>query len=272
MLIRKTFEEGETDGVTYGNGQLAIGGVRLNVYSYAEDGVLIDTGAHALRESFLPFMKRQNPEQVRITHCHEDHTGCAAPLIQATGVPVYMDELYAEETRKRADYPLYRKLFWGKRPPFEARPMPESFASRRGTWQVIPTPGHAKDHVSFLNTATGHLFTGDVYTQGRTKVVLKDENMPQLIESLTLLLTYDFKRVFCSHAGPLENGREALRDKRDYLLEMQDTVRRKAEQGKSIRQIRDEVIRKRYPITLFSGGEWDSMHLIRSLLEDEAIK
>ena len=270
MLIRKTFEEGETDGVTYGNGQLAIAGVRLNVYSYAEDGVLIDTGAHALREFFLPFMKCQHPEQVRITHSHEDHTGCVGPLIRETGVPVYMHERYAEEVRKRPGYPLYRKLFWGKRPPFEVKPMGESFSSRKGNWQVIPTPGHAKDHVSFLNTKTGHLYTGDVYTQGRTKVVLKDENIPQLIDSLTLLLTYDFDRVFCSHAGPLTDGREALRDKRDYLLEMQKTVRQKAKEGKSVRQIRDEVIRKRYPITLFSGGEWDSVHLIRSLLEDEA--
>lgn len=269
MLMKKKFSHGESDGVRYGNGELAIGGVKLNVFSYEEDGVLIDTGAIKLRDGFRSFIDKVQPEQVVLTHHHEDHTGLAGEM-NKTGLPVSMHPLFIEASQKKADYPLYRKLFWGKRPPFQANALGASFASAHANWAVIFTPGHAKDHVSLLNRETGHLFTGDLFTMKRTKVVLRDECIPDIIQSLERLLTYDFKKVYCSHAGPLKDGREALTAKRDYLLELQFTIKNKAAQGKSIRQIRDELLPGKYPISLFSGGEWDSIHLIRSLLEDDA--
>src|SRR5690625_2901796 len=52
-------------------------------------------------------------------------------------------------------------LFWGKRRPFQAKPIGQTFNSRNATWDVIETPGHTKDHLSFLNQETGQLFTED---------------------------------------------------------------------------------------------------------------
>src|SRR5690606_7511166 len=92
-----------------------------------------------------------------------------------------------------ADYPLYRKLFWGKRKPFHARAMPETFQSRTAAWDVIDTPGHAHDHKAFLNRDTGQLFTGDLFVNERTKVVLAEENIPDIIKSLDRVLKYDFQ-------------------------------------------------------------------------------
>ena len=60
---------------------------------------------------------------------------------------------------------------------------------------------------------TGQLFTGDLYCQEKTKVALREENIPTIIDSLTKVLTYEFGEVFCSHAGHLVDGRAALRRK-----------------------------------------------------------
>ena len=58
------------------------------------------------------------------------------------------------------------------------------------TWDVIETPGHAIDHLAFLNRETGQLFTGDLYCQEMTKVILREESIPTIIESLKRVLTF----------------------------------------------------------------------------------
>src|SRR5699024_12566035 len=88
----------------------------------------------------------------------------------------YMSEIKREYCMTKADYPLYRKIFWGKRKPFRAEPIGETFTSRNATWKVIKTPGHAIDHLAFLNKETGQLFTGDLYCQEKTKVILREES------------------------------------------------------------------------------------------------
>ncbi len=75
------------------------------------------------------------------------------------------------------------------------------FNLEHATWEVIDTPGHAFDHQSFLNRDTGQLFTGDLFVQVHTKLLLSNESIPTIIESLEKVLTYDFDEVFCQHAG-----------------------------------------------------------------------
>ncbi len=184
-----------------GKGTVAFQGVKLNVHCFVVDGVLIDTGAKSLEKEFKSFFKYHDIDQVVITHYHEDHTGCASFVHKELQLPIYMNDIMLDYCKKKPDYPLYRKLFWGKRSPFHAEPIGTTFSSRHATWDVIETPGHAIDHLSFLNRETGQLFTGDLYCQERIKVVLREESIPTIIESLKKVLTYDFEDVFCCHAG-----------------------------------------------------------------------
>lgn len=267
MLLTKGFEQETVNGVVMGNGTIAFRGVKLNVFCFFTDGILIDTGAKSLEKFFKPFFQNHQIEKVLITHFHEDHTGCAR-ILQEQKTPLYMNEMMIDYCQKKADYPMYRQLYWGRRKPFHAQPISEILQSRNGTWKVIHTPGHAADHLSFLNEDTGQLFTGDLYCQEKTKVVLREENIPQIIDSLQRVLTYDFKEVFCSHAGYLTNGREALRRKLDYLLELQETIIKLYEEGKTPEVIRSVLFPKKYPIMTFSSGEWDSLHMIHSVLKE----
>ncbi|PLS17483.1 MBL fold metallo-hydrolase [Bacillus sp. M6-12] len=268
MLIKKNFIQGTVNGVQFCNGTLALQGIQLNVYCFAIDGVLIDTGAKSLEKKFQSFFKEMDIDQVVVTHFHEDHTGCAAFLQQEFNLPVFMNDLHIENCKQKADYPLYRKLFWGKREPFHAKTIGKTFTSRNATWDVIQTPGHSLDHLAFFNRETGQLFTGDLFCQERTKVILRDENIPDIIESLKKVLTFDFGDVFCCHAGYLNEGRAALQRKLDYLVELQGKVEKLHEDGLPPSNITKILFPKKYPITLFSSGEWSSDHIVNSIIQE----
>lgn len=269
MLLKKKSHLGEKNGVSYLNGQVKFQSVSLNVYCYLIDGVLIDTGAQSLHKYFESFINQADFDQVMITHFHEDHTGCAAYIEKTRKLPIYLNEKTIEYCTKRADYPLYRQLFWGRRKPFHAKAMPEKFSSRNATWEVIDTPGHAYDHKAFLNQETGQLFTGDLFVSERTKVALAEESIPTIIHSLERVLTYDFQDVFCNHVGFVEDGRAALERKRDFLLSIQHEVLTLQKEGDSAEVIRHKLFPKKYPIIKFSSGEWDTLHIITSIMNDD---
>lgn len=267
LLLKRNFKQQTINGVQSGYGSVAFQGIQLNVHCYVVDGVLIDTGARSLEHLYMPFFRQQDISQVVITHFHEDHTGCAAFLQKELQLPIYMNDRMIEYCTKKADYPMYRKLFWGKRLPFRAQKIGDTFSSSNTTWDVIKTPGHAIDHLAFLNRETGQLFTGDLYCQEKTKVILREECIPTIIESLKRVLTYNFENVFCSHAGYLENGRNALERKLNYLLELQEKVINLYSNGMTPIQIKKILFPKKYPITLLSSREWDSIHIIDSIIQ-----
>ena len=267
-MIKKSFMQESINGVKSGNGSITFLNIKLNVYVYFVDGILIDTGAQSIAKEYLSFFNQLKIDQVALTHYHEDHSGCASFLQQNYKVPILMNTMKIDACRKKADYPMYRKLFWGKRKPFEGTEIQSIFTSAHAKWDVIETPGHSDDHLSFLNRQTGQLFTGDLYCQERTKVVLREESIPTIIHSLKRVLTYDFDEVFCCHAGFLKKGRIALQRKLDYLLDIQERVIKEYKEGKPPEQINKILFPKNYSITKFSRGEWDSIHIINSIILD----
>lgn len=268
MFFVKKGVEGQNGDVQFVNGTVQFQRIRLNVYAYCVDGVLIDTGSSSLKDVFYPFLEKQSFDQVRITHIHEDHTGNAAYIEKQWHVPIYLHEKGIAFAHQDGQYPMYRKLFWGKRESFHPQPMPETFSSRQYNWQVIETPGHATDHVAFLNTSTGQLFTGDLYVQTKQKLCLREEDTPTTMRSLEHLLTYDFDEVFCNHAGHLVDGRERLQAKLDYLREMEYRVGRLYEEGYNSKHINEALFPKKYPIVKMSFGEWDSLHIVESFIDE----
>ena len=101
---------------------------------------------------------------------------------------------------------------------------------------------------------------------------MREENIPAIIASLQRTLTYDFGDVFCAHAGYLPNGREALQRKLDYLLELQGNIIDLYEKGMPPKQIQETLFPKKYPIVFFSAKEWDSLHIVRSVIQEYQAK
>lgn len=266
MFFKGKSEQTTQSGVKMVNGFVSFQAVKLNVHCFEVDGVLIDTGSASLLEQFKPFFNQLDIDQIVLTHYHEDHSGGAHYLQTNYKVPIYMSDVRRLECAKKADYPLYRKLFWGNRAPFEAQKIAERFSSRNANWTVIETPGHTNDHLAFLNEQTGQLFTGDLFVTPKTKVVLREESVPQIISSIERVLMMDFGEMFCNHAGYVADGKAALRVKLEYLKELSQKIERMNEEGLTISEITAQLFEKKYPITKLSLGEWNSAHIVSSVL------
>jgi len=245
------------------------GGSAGKVFAYLVDGMLIDTGPQSLETDFISYYTDHPFDLVALTHSHEDHSGTASWVQTNTNVPIYVHKKGIKICAQPCMYPKYRQATWGVRNEFRAMPLGEVIHSRSQEWQVIYTPGHAEDHVSFLNKDTGQLFSGDLFVSPKTKVIMRSESIPVIMNSLQTLLTYDFGSIYCSHSGYIQNGKEMMKQKLEHLEFLCGEVKRYHKEGFSIREINEKLFPKKYPIVDISEGEWDSMHIVASILSEE---
>ncbi|MBM7649462.1 glyoxylase-like metal-dependent hydrolase (beta-lactamase superfamily II) [Bacillus ectoiniformans] len=261
-------ERFDNNGVTSIKGSVGVHGVNMNVYMYLTDGVLIDTGSESLLSEYIPFFQAGDYDQVILTHSHEDHTGGARWIQENRQVPLYIHPMAIDECRADGVYPDYRKELWGERKAFKAEPLPMTFHSRTSKWQAIHTPGHAEDHLVFLNQESGTLFSGDLFVAPKLRIVMEQESIAKHIDSLKKVLTYDFEEIYCSHAGYIPNGKQLLKKKLDQIVSTQEEIMELHSQGLSSEEINQQLFPREYPLAVISGGEWDSRHIIRSVIAD----
>ena len=138
------------------------------------DDVLIDPGPTSCIETLLAGLDGMTPRALLLTHIHFDHAGASGSLVERwpelevyvheRGAPHMVDpaRLIASATQ------LYKErmgILWG-----EFVPVPEDRlrivkGGERiidGRFDVAYTPGHAKHHVSYLDTTDGTAYVGDV--------------------------------------------------------------------------------------------------------------
>jgi len=242
-------------------------GQLLHVSVFYLDGLLIDTGPFKKKAEMLALLEQWQIDNIILTHHHEDHTGLAQWASRHLNIPVYMHALGLEKTRKRVRLPLYRRLFWGKRPPFQAKEIGSSFRTANYTWDVIHTPGHAEDHIALYNREKKWLFGGDLFVQATPKSAYRFESIPKMIHSLRRILTYDFDVYICSHRGILLDGRAQIERKLHYLIQMQQEVLHLHNKGKTPKQIQQQLLPKKHFMHYISLFENSPKHFIRSVLE-----
>lgn len=260
----------ERNGVLCAEGLIETIGQK--VFLYMVDGLLIDSGPEKLREELLPFFQGNDFDQLVLTHNHEDHTGNAAWIQNNLAKPIFIHSRGLAGCLVAGDYPDYRRITWGGREAFSPEPVNAVIQSRNLKWRMLHTPGHADDHVALYNEERKLLFTGDLYVAARTKVSMHSESVPKIMSSIRLLLGNEFTAIYCSHAGYLENGRELLELKLRYLEELSVKATALAAGGESPQQIADTLLPGNYPIIRFSEKEWDTVHLIRSILDEPSIE
>jgi glyoxylase-like metal-dependent hydrolase (beta-lactamase superfamily II) len=115
----------------------------MEVSAYLVGDILIDTGFSYVREPLLAALSDRDINLVCCSHSHEDHTGNSAAVAAAHDCPVYLrhaDALWEEGVRRLAPY---RRIWWGRVDPFDAREMPDVVESGGRSFEVIPAPGHA---------------------------------------------------------------------------------------------------------------------------------
>lgn len=252
------------EGVTVAKTQAKFLGMAIPYYLYFVDGLLVDTGPHSLRREIAPYLRGLPIEQVALTHVHEDHCGLASELA-ARGIPILCPAESVEEAALEPRLPLYRRLFWGRRPPFPAAPLPETLRTPGHTFQVLNGPGHTPHHALFYEPERGWLFSGDFFLTARPRLVFGGENLAATLDTLKRLEALEVRVLFDTHAGPLRDGALKLAQKRAFIEDLGVRVADLRRQGLDDRAIDRRLFPSKPLISFVSRGEWASSHMVRTV-------
>ena len=234
-----------------------------SVAAFYFDGVLFDTGPPRTGRELASWAQETEIERIVNTHRHEDHVGGNAFL---PSLPALAPAGALTTIRQAPPLPLYRRVPFGQPRPADADPLGETVSTRSYTLRVIPTPGHAPDHVALLLPEKGWLFGGDLYLMERAKYVRRLDDVAQWMDSLRAILAYDFDVLFCGHAGYVSNAQEAIRRKIAYWEEIGGKAREMAGRGHRPDAIRDALLGKEGLLTYWSRGRFAKLNLIEQLL------
>ena len=195
---------------------LTVGAVQENTWiarrEGAKEALLIDPGDEpdtlktALRELDATVAA------ILITHCHFDHVGAVAEMARSTGASVYCpagEVFILENINEFVRFPGFG--------PFESY-SPEETVSDGDRLQlagfeidVIGTPGHSPDHVTYSIADEKAIFSGDVLFQGSIgRTDLPGADRPTLMRSIATLLDTlpDETGVLPGHMNPTTLGQE----------------------------------------------------------------
>jgi glyoxylase-like metal-dependent hydrolase (beta-lactamase superfamily II) len=201
-----------------------------------EGWTLVETGPSTCRAALSAAVARAgvSPAEMRhvfVTHIHLDHAGGMGALVDTfpnaefyaheLGVPHMVDPSRLVASARRA-WGAASDQLWGPIAPVPASRIHalqggERFPLRGGELQVLATPGHARHHLAFFDTALRGLFTGDGAgvrlehsTHLRPAVPPPDLDLEQLFSSLDAMRRTDPKTILFSHFGPSPDGARDL--------------------------------------------------------------
>ena len=150
---------------------------------------------------------------IACTHTHFDHSPAAARLKALTGAPIAA--MRAPVTDHDLRLVPDRSL------------APDDLIQCGGvTLRAVHTPGHASNHVCFLLSSNGMLFTGDHIMQGSTVVIWPpDGNMRAYLESLRRLLELDMRVLAPGHGYLIHSPHAEVERLIQHRLRREDKVR-----------------------------------------------
>jgi len=89
----------------------------------------------------------------------------------------------------------------------------QTIAAGDGSFWVLHTPGHAPDHLAFLELRSSILFCGDLLVNGGTIAINPSAggDMARYLESLRRLLEDQPRRIYPGHGPPVDNPGALIR-------------------------------------------------------------
>lgn len=237
------------------------------VSAFALGDTLVDSGCPGGARELLRWARERGIRRVVHTHHHEDHVGGSAILARSLEVQVLAPPASVGLLACYYRLPLYRRLVWGQPENVKAEPMGGEVEIGGRTFRVIPTPGHAPDHVCLFEPDEGWLFSGDLYLSARSRYLRAVEDAGRILESLRRVAALEPELVICSHAGFVERGAAALRRKIAYWEELADRAVELARRGMGLGAMTRRLLGREGFMTWISGGAFAKRHLVASLLE-----
>lgn len=242
-------------------------GINTTFIVYRIGTTLIDTGPSNQWKEVRSQLEGVDVRQLLITHHHEDHSGNGQRIADLKNLTPAAPVQGQEKLATGYYTPPMQRMIWGKPRPVKTRTLPEELTLEDGTPVIaVHTPGHAKDLTCLYFPEQKYLFSGDMYISQSLKYFRADENLEQLIGSLEKLLKLDIGMLFCPHRGIVENGYDALREKRDNLIDLCRQAQSLARQGMTEKQITLELLGPEDWIARLSGENISKGNLIRQAM------
>ena len=216
-----------------------------------EGWTLVETGPSTCREALLSGVARAgvSPDEVRrvfVTHIHLDHAGGMGAVVDSfphatfyaheLGVPHMVDPTRLVASARRAWGAETSDHLWGPIPPVPAARIValrggERFPLDHGELQVLATPGHARHHLAFFDSALEGIFTGDGAgvrlehsAHLRPAVPPPDLDLEALFSSIEIMRQTHPKVVLFSHFGPSPDGAADLARYRTIVEQWRDVA------------------------------------------------
>lgn len=195
---------------------ITVGMIQENSFLVSQEGsteaVVVDPGDEAPKLLAALQERGQTLAGILVTHTHFDHIGAVADLHDATGAEVWCPEGELETL-----HDPNAVMRWEGFGPFRGYDAEHpvkggDVVSLAGfDFQVVSTPGHSPDHVTYALPDEGALFSGDVLFQGSIgRTDLPGADHPTLMRSIaTLLERFDDATTVCpGHMAPTTLGQE----------------------------------------------------------------
>ncbi|TFG32843.1 MBL fold metallo-hydrolase [Candidatus Thorarchaeota archaeon] len=209
------------------------------VYSYLIRDTLFDAGCGNAISKFQEFVSTREINHVYISHSHEDHVGCLH--IFDGKAKIYANKMTEQALREPQTIGEFFDFVWGQpKPVSEITTMPSTFSIGDLSFEVIPLPGHAADMVGYYEPDKRWFFSFDaVPLPSKKKIAMPEENIPQMVATMKKIRDMDIEILFDSHKGPIDNPREHIQLRIDYINMIEKEARVLHEDGKSIEEIQD---------------------------------
>jgi glyoxylase-like metal-dependent hydrolase (beta-lactamase superfamily II) len=234
--------------------------VGYSASAFLSRGVLIDTGFPKVARELSHVIDTERPAGVFLTHHHEDHAG-NAELIAARGIPISASPDTLARLRDFGAIGMYRLLTWGA--PVNLVSPVTPFA--HDAFELLPTPGHSRDHHVVWDAERETLFAGDLFLGVKVRIAHPGEDPRALVRSLRGTAARKPKRMFCAHRGFVENPADALTEKADWTESLIVEIDRRISEGWSDAEIRAKVLGGESASGWFSRGDYSRGNFVRAL-------
>jgi glyoxylase-like metal-dependent hydrolase (beta-lactamase superfamily II)/8-oxo-dGTP pyrophosphatase MutT (NUDIX family) len=158
--------------------------------------------------------------QIWLTHAHPDHAGGVAALAARRGLPVLAHARAAARLGAPPDRTLREGDLLG------------------GRWIVVETPGHAPDHLCFLDERSGALLCGDMVSTLSTVVIDPSEgDMEEYERQLERLRALGPRTLYPGHGPPAPAGTARLAAYRAHRRQREALVAAALRAGGTLEEI-----------------------------------
>jgi glyoxylase-like metal-dependent hydrolase (beta-lactamase superfamily II) len=246
------------------------GRVMMWHYSYLIGDVLIDAGCPNAADELNKLRSIHPVRRVYVTHAHEDHAGGCSVFAQHA--EIFARPSVAGAMMNPEVLNAFFTMAWGQPKALsKINPIPDEFQIGKLRFELLPLPGHTSDMAGFYEKEKRWLFLGDaVPFMPEKQLAMPDENVPQTIKTMEMIQTLNLGVLFDGHIGPIENPREHIQTRVDYLKEIQNAVRDLSAQGLTVTEIQEKLKIVSPWWADMTEGRFCVVNLIKSIIQDEA--